>query len=40
MRIADEAEDRYGRKVAWGVEIGAVGDDNMSESCSPTSPYR
>jgi hypothetical protein len=28
MRIADEAERRYGRKVAWGVEIGAVGDDN------------
>jgi hypothetical protein len=28
MRIADEAEDRYGRKVAWGVEIGAAGDDN------------
>ena len=27
MRIADEAEDRYGRKVAWGVEIGAVGDE-------------
>lgn len=23
MRIADEAEARYGRKVAWGVEIGA-----------------
>ena len=23
MRIADEAEHRYGRKVAWGVEIGA-----------------
>jgi hypothetical protein len=22
MRIADEAEGRYGRKVAWGVEIG------------------
>jgi hypothetical protein len=22
MRIADEAEDRYGRKVAWGVETG------------------
>src|SRR3990170_3248354 len=22
MRIADEAEDRYGRKVAWGVEVG------------------
>ena len=27
MRIADEAQDRYGRKVSWGVEIGAVGDD-------------
>jgi hypothetical protein len=23
MRIADEAEHRYGRKVAWGIEIGA-----------------
>jgi hypothetical protein len=22
MRIADEAESRYGRKVAWGVEAG------------------
>jgi hypothetical protein len=22
MRIADEAEDRYGRKVSWGVEVG------------------
>src|SRR5689334_4067400 len=21
MRIADEAEDRYGRKVSWGVEV-------------------
>src|SRR6185369_13190057 len=28
MRIADEAEHRYGRKVAWGVEVGAVGDDD------------
>jgi hypothetical protein len=28
MRIADEAEDRYGRKVAWGVEIGAIGSEN------------
>jgi hypothetical protein len=28
MRIADEAEDRYGRKVAWGVEIGATGTDS------------
>ncbi len=28
MRIADEAEARYGRKVAWGVDIGAPGDDN------------
>jgi len=27
MRIADEAEARYGRKVAWGIEIGAIGDD-------------
>lgn len=26
MRIADEAEARYGRKVAWGVEIPGVGD--------------
>ncbi|MFI5510841.1 hypothetical protein ACIA48_25535 [Mycobacterium sp. NPDC051804] len=25
MRIADEAEHRYGRKVAWGVEVGADG---------------
>ncbi|MDT5018095.1 MAG: hypothetical protein QOD39_4255, partial [Mycobacterium sp.] len=24
MRIADEAENRYVRKVAWGIEIGAV----------------
>ncbi|WP_156690438.1 hypothetical protein [Mycobacterium sp. Marseille-P9652] len=23
MRIADEAQDRYGRKVSWGVEVGA-----------------
>jgi hypothetical protein len=22
MNIADEAQDRYGRKVSWGVEIG------------------
>jgi hypothetical protein len=22
MRIADEAEHRYGRKVAWGVDVG------------------
>lgn len=28
MRIADEAEARYGRKVAWGVDIGAPSDDN------------
>lgn len=25
MRIADEAEDRYGRKVAWGVDVGPEG---------------
>jgi len=23
MRIADEAQDKYGRKVSWGVEIGS-----------------
>jgi hypothetical protein len=23
MHIADEAEDRYGRKVSWGVEVGS-----------------
>jgi hypothetical protein len=27
MRIADETEGRYGRKVAWGVEIGAIGTE-------------
>lgn len=26
MRIADEAEHRYGRKVAWGVEVGSPED--------------
>ena len=40
MRIADEAEARYGRKVAWGVEIGRSGRTLSSGSCSPTSPYR
>jgi hypothetical protein len=29
MRIADEAQDKYGRKVSWGVEVG-----------SPDSPER
>ena len=29
MRIADEAQDKYGRKVSWGIEIGAVGDDSF-----------
>jgi hypothetical protein len=28
MRIADETEGRYGRKVAWGVEIGVIGAQN------------
>lgn len=28
MRIADEAQDKYGRKVSWGVEIGSPGDEN------------
>ncbi len=23
MHIADEAQDRYGRKVSWGVEVGS-----------------
>src|ERR1700712_5469252 len=27
MRIADEAESRYGRKVAWGIDIGAIGSE-------------
>src|SRR6478752_6606166 len=27
MRIADEAESRYGRKVAWGVEVRAAGGE-------------
>ena len=40
MRIADEAEARYGRKVAWGVEIGRSATRTLSEFCSPTSPYR
>jgi hypothetical protein len=31
MRIADEAEGRYGRKVAWGIEIGAVGNENYEQ---------
>jgi hypothetical protein len=28
MRIADETEGRYGRKVAWGVEVWAIGTNN------------
>lgn len=24
MHIADEAQDRYGRKVSWGVEVGST----------------
>ncbi|MBV8787030.1 MAG: hypothetical protein JOZ00_10120 [Mycobacterium sp.] len=24
MRIADEAQDRYGRKVSWGVEVASA----------------
>ncbi len=30
MRIADEAEARYDRKVAWGVDIGGA-DDGQTE---------
>ena len=25
MRIADEAQDRYGRKVSWGLEVSSAG---------------
>lgn len=31
MRIADEAEARYDRKVAWGVEIPAIDSDAPPE---------
>ncbi|MDZ4232703.1 MAG: hypothetical protein U1C73_02840 [Dietzia sp.] len=31
MRIADEAEARYERKVAWGVEIPAINSDSPPE---------
>lgn len=27
MRIADEAEGRYGRKVAWGIEVQTAGGE-------------
>jgi hypothetical protein len=29
IRIAEEAQDKYGRKVSWGVEIGALGSDGF-----------
>lgn len=28
IRIADEAQDRYGRKVSWGVDVAVAGDDS------------
>jgi hypothetical protein len=34
MRIAREAEHRYGRKVAWGAQAGGTA------SCSRRCPYR
>jgi hypothetical protein len=34
MRIAREAERRFGRKVAWGAQAGG------RARCSPTSPCR
>ena len=34
MSIADEAQNRYGRKVSWGVRWAA------SRCCSPTSRFR
>ena len=27
MRIADEAQDKYRRKVSWGIDIGVAGDE-------------
>lgn len=29
IRIAEEAQDKYGRKVSWGVEVGALGSDGV-----------
>ena len=29
MRIAEEAQDKYGRKVSWGIEFGAIGSDSF-----------
>ena len=29
MRIADEAEDRFGRKVSWGLTVGSDGEDEQ-----------
>ena len=32
MRIADEAQDRFGRKVSWGVEISTgIGTESATE---------
>jgi len=36
MRIADEAEDRYGRKVSWGVEVGPAGSTERMVSTEPS----
>jgi hypothetical protein len=29
IRIAEEAQDKYGRKVSWGVEISVAGSDSF-----------
>lgn len=29
MRIAEEAQDKYGRKVSWGVEVAITGSDSV-----------
>jgi hypothetical protein len=29
IRIAEEAQDKYGRKVSWGIEVGALGSDGF-----------
>ena len=36
MRIADEAQDKYGRKVSWGVEVGS----RRVRRANPVHPHR
>ena len=37
MGVAREAENRFGRKVSWGLVVGE-GDDTPTGSSSPISP--